>query len=56
MSVAGVVRIVPVHVLQRANDEVFVTGPLESGQRLVTGGIQFATEGMCVQTGTDLVR
>ncbi len=56
MSVGGVMRIVPGQVLQRANDEVFVTGPLESGQRVVTGGIQFAAEGMCVQAGTDLVR
>ena len=56
VSEGGVVRIVPVQVLQRANDEVFVTGPLESGQRVVTGGIQFATEGMRVQTGTDAVR
>ncbi len=56
MSVGGVMRIVPVQVLQRAKDEVFVTGPLESGQRVVTRGIQFATEGICVQTGTDLVR
>lgn len=46
----GVVSIVPVRVLQRANDEVFVTGPLESGQVVVTGGIQFATEGKRVQT------
>ena len=56
VSEGGGVRIVPVQVLQRANDEVFVTGPLESRQRVVTGGIQFATEGMLVQTGTDAVR
>ncbi len=48
----GVVSIVAVQVLQRANDEVFVTGPLESGQTVITGGIPFATEGMRVQTGT----
>ncbi len=56
VSEDGVVRIVPVQVLQRANDEVFVTGPLENAQRVVTGGIPFATEGMRVQTGTDAVR
>ena len=56
VSEDGGVRIVPVQVLQRANDEVFVTGPLEGGQRVVTGGIPFATEGMRVQTGTDTVR
>ena len=56
VSEGDVVSIVPVQVLQRANDEVFVTGPLESGQAVITGGIQFATEGMRVQTGTDPVR
>ena len=56
LSEGGVVSIVPVQVLQRANDEVFVTGPLESGQAVITGGIQFATDGMRVQTGTDPVR
>lgn len=56
VSEGGVVSIVPIQVLQRANDEVFVTGPLEGGQAVITGGIQFATEGMRVQTGTDAVR
>ena len=46
----GRVGIVPVQVLQRADDEVFVTGDLESGQAVITGGIQFATEGMRVRT------
>ena len=46
----GVVSIVPVQVLQRANDAVFVTGALRGGQAVVTGGLQFATEGMRVQT------
>ena len=45
----GVVSIIPVQVLQRADDEVFVTGDLESGQAVITGGIQFATEGMRVR-------
>ena len=49
----GRVSIVPVQVLQRADDEVFVTGGLDDGQTVVTGGIQFATEGMIVRTGVD---
>ena len=51
-----VVSIVAVQVLQRADDEAFVTGPLEHGLAVITGGIQFATEGMRVQTATDPVR
>ena len=43
----------PVQVLQRADDEVFVTGGLDDGQTVITGGIQFATEGMVVRTGVD---
>ena len=46
----GRVGIVPVQVLQRADDEIFVTGGLESGQAVITGGIQFATEGLRVRT------
>ena len=49
----GRVGIVPVEVLQRADDEVFVTGGLESGQAVITSGIQFATEGMRVRTEAD---
>ncbi len=49
----GRVGIVPVQVLQRADDEVFVTGDLDRGQAVITGGIQYATEGMRVRTGTD---
>lgn len=53
----GVVGIVPVQVLQRGGDNVYLTGSetdtLESGQAVVTGGIQFATEGMRVQTEVD---
>ena len=44
------ISIVPVHILQRGDDEVFVTGALEEGQAVVIGGIQFATEGMKVRT------
>ena len=47
------VGIVPVQVLQRADDEAFVIGDLESGQAVITGGIQFATEGMRVRTEAD---
>ena len=52
----GVVSIVSVQVLQRANDVVFVTGALQGGQAVITGGLQFATEGMRVQTGSDPTR
>ena len=44
------IRIVRVDVLQRGDDEIFVTGALEDGQAVVTGGIQFATEGMMVRS------
>ncbi len=44
------VTIVPVRVLQRFNDDVYVTGGLQDGQKVVVGGIQFATEGMRVRT------
>ena len=46
----GAVRIVPVRVLQRSDDEVFLTGALEAGQAAIIGGIQLATEGMQVRT------
>lgn len=49
----GSVGIVPVRVLQRADDEAYVAGTLENRQRVITGGLQFATEGMTVQTGAD---
>ena len=49
----GFVRIVPVRVLQRAKDEVYVVGNLEDGLLVVTGGLQYATEGMKVQVGID---
>lgn len=47
----GTLRIVPVRVLQRGDDEIFVSGPLENGQAAVIGGIRFATDGMRVRTG-----
>ncbi len=43
--------IVPVRVLQRSDDKVFVTGTLRAGQAVVIGGIQVATEGMVVRIG-----
>ncbi len=49
----GKVSIIPVQVLQRADDKVYVTGNLEGGQAVITGGIQFATEGMQVRTEAD---
>ena len=45
------VTIVPVGVLQRADELVYVTGALADGQAVVLSGIQFATEGMVVRTG-----
>ncbi len=50
------VSIVPVRVLQRVNDEAVVVGALEEGQLVVTGGVQFVTEGMVVQTGAGLAQ
>ncbi len=49
----NMVTIVPVRVLQRADDLVYVTGGLQDGQQVVVSGIQIATEGMAVRTGTE---
>jgi RND family efflux transporter MFP subunit len=46
----GRVTIVPVQVLQRSDNIVYVTGALEVKQPVVTGGVRLATEGMAVQT------
>lgn len=46
----SLVTIVPVRVLQRLDDVVYLTGGLEAGQMVVLGGIQIATEGMLVRT------
>lgn len=46
----GTVSIVPVRVLQRSDDAVYVTGALDAGAAVVVGGIQIATEGMAVRT------
>ena len=48
--------IVPVRVLQRAGDDVYVTGALTAGQPVVVGGIEIATEGMAVRTAVANVR
>ena len=50
------VRIVPVRVLQRANDEAIVVAGLDEGQLVITGGVQFVTDGMLVQTRADLTQ
>jgi RND family efflux transporter MFP subunit len=42
--------IVPVRVLQRADDDVYLIGPLSDGQPVVVGGVEIATEGMAVRT------
>ena len=45
------VTIVPVQVLQRSDEIVYVTGNLEADQAVVVSGIQIATDGMVVRTG-----
>lgn len=47
----NLVTIVPVEVLQRSDETVYVTGALEADQRVVVSGIQIATNGMVVRTG-----
>ena len=44
------VTIVPVTVLQRADDEVYVTGALQAEDAVIVGGLQIATEGMAVRS------
>ena len=46
----GTVHIVPVQVLQRSDDDVFLTGGLEAGQAVIVGGVQVAIDGMPVRT------
>ena len=53
LRAADLVTIVPVEVLQRSEETVYVTGALESGQPVVLGGIRIATEGMVVRTTRD---
>ena len=45
----GALTIIPVRVLQRSGDDVFVTGALRAGQPVVVGGVEIATEGMQVR-------
>ncbi len=45
----GIVRIVSVRVLQRLDDEIFVTGALDPAESAIVGGIRFATNGMEVR-------
>ncbi len=45
-------RIVPVEILQRLDDDVYVTGDLEAGEQIVVGGIQVGTDGMEVRTAS----
>ena len=47
------VTIVPVQVLQRSDETVYVTGGLEAGQAVVVSGIQIATDGMVVRTSVE---
>ncbi len=49
----GIVDIVSVEVVQRAENDVFVTGDLTDGQLVIVGGISFATEGMQVLTSAE---
>jgi len=51
LRAGNLVAIVPVEVLQRSDDAVYVTGALEPGQAVVVSGIRIATEGMIVRTG-----
>ena len=45
----GALTIVPVRVLQRSDDDVYLIGALHAGQPVVVGGIEIATEGMGVR-------
>ena len=53
LRAGNVVAIIPVRVLQRADEAVYVAGELEAGQEVVVSGIQIATDGMVVATGSD---
>lgn len=49
----GRVTLLPVTVLQRAEDEAYVTGDFQAGEQIVIGGIQVATDGMEVRTAVE---
>jgi len=53
VGAGGRIGIVEVRVLQRGDDEAIVAGALQAGETVVTGGLQFATEGMRVLTEAD---
>ncbi len=43
---------IAVQILQRSEDEVYVTGALEEGQQIVVSGLRTAIDGMSVRTGS----
>jgi len=43
------IRRIPVEVLQRSQDEVFLRGALESGQKVVLSGLDAVVDGMSVR-------
>ncbi len=47
----GRLRMVPVRVLERLEDDLLVTGELTAGQMLVVGGVEAGVEGMAVRSG-----
>ena len=49
MRADGTVRIIPVRVLHRIDDEAFVSGALDPAAPVIVGGIRFATDGMAVR-------
>ena len=49
----NLISIIPVRVLQRSDEIVYVVGGLSAGQPVVLTGIQIATEGMAVRTGEE---
>ncbi len=53
VGAGGRIGIVEVRVLQRGDDEAIVAGALQAGETVVTGGLQFAIEGMRVLTEAD---
>jgi len=43
---------IPVQVIQRSDDEIFLTGALENVKEVVVSGLQTAIDGMSVRTGS----
>ena len=48
----GKLTILPVEILQKRDDDIYVTGGLEAGEQVVVGGLQIGTEGMEVRTAS----